>query len=347
MAKFVSGSDWVGRRDSDPTPILYISTSGQVDKRTTKPGQLLKRCGAAYFCVSYAYLCDEKVEDLRELCKYKVLLDSGAHSFHMLAARGKAGGKFFDRDLVKKLHKTDRVKYMKTLMEDFAKKYAKFITKCDRNNVKFDSYITTDFVQSCPDIYARTAHLQELGCRPIPVYHGDASLDWVRKYIDEGHKLLCVGTSRVGKRGRDNIRRYYSTIFELTEKAGVACHGLAITGDLMFEFPWYSVDSTSWMKAAAYGHIVRLDPDLKQRLALVHISNSNAPTVSYGTIDAMSPKVIQAIKEEVEEKGFDFKLLRSSLNERALYNTKVFMDAIEKHTQMIKGTRWKSWKNVL
>jgi hypothetical protein len=147
-----------------------------------------------------------------------------------------------------------------------------------------------------------------------------------------------------GKASNLGKRRYFDMVFNLTERHGVACHGFAVTGDWMFEFPWYSVDSLTWLKAAAYGKIIDIRPE-KQRVALIHISDHYSARTAYGTIEALAPGTRKALQKSVESRGFDFDLMRKDITYRSLFNARVFVDAVEAHTT--RGGVWKNWIPLL
>lgn len=335
-------SDFIGRQPGDTSPILYLSgTAGTKDWDEAK---FTRATGGKWRCFSYAYTGEDSPLRARRHMKSlewcmthggRVFMDSGAHSFHNLRSKGSTMARTVD--------KASRGKFVDELQERFILGYAAYIKECYAKGWHFDFYVTFDCEKRCKVIRRMTDQLFELGIYPVPVYHGDSSLDWVRRYIDDGHKIIGVGVNRIGKNQPDGVRRYHESVFNLTEKHGIACHGFAVTGDMMWEFPWYSCDSTTWLKAAAYGKLVDIIPE-KQRVALVHVS-SRAISSGYGTVEGLSPGVQKYLRDKVEKEGYDYDRIRTDLLYRATYNAKMFMQAIKLRSR--NKLKWQAWTSVI
>jgi hypothetical protein len=315
--------------------------SGTAGSKTWSEPEFKKLTGTRYRCFSYAYcgrpspLYQRRHKNAMEWCLehgVDIMMDSGAHSFHTLVSRGQSV--------------TFNIKGKQIDLRQFMQDYADFVKQYSdkKSKSQFHWYVTLDYKRECPVIWEATKMLRDFGIRPVPVYHGDSSLDWLRRYIDAGHKLIGVGIHRQGtKRGRDGVRSYYDSIFDLTERQKVACHGFAVTGDYMFQYPWYSVDSTTWLKAAAFGKIIQIVPD-RHRVALVHVSNRFAASTGYGTLDQFQGNVAKSVQFEIESFGFDFERVRNDLSYRASYNAFVFNKAIE--SRQFQGV-WQPWQKIL
>lgn len=235
-------SDFVGVIDSDPHPILYLS--GSTGAHGVNEDMLTKVSGSNFRCFSFAYTGTEspvyakvQADALHECMEkgYRIFLDSGGHTFHNFRYKNWGMKKLGLVDMPR----ADRAKALDKLMRHFLESYALYVKKCYDAGYAFDFYVTFDAERRCALIRELTDELFKLGIHPVPVYHGDASLDYVRRYIDEGHKLIGVGTSLEGKRNKLTRQRYYASVIELCGKHNVKCHGFAITGDMMFQFPWY------------------------------------------------------------------------------------------------------------
>ena len=163
-------------------------------------------------------------------------------------------------------------------------------------------------------VYAATKRLQELGIRPIPVYHGDASITWLHKYIDAGHKLIGL-SKRYFIGNRNGLRRYYDQVFNITEKYGVSCHGFACTGSEMWTYPWYSVDSTMIPKVSM-GNLLY---PTGNTLAKVFISER-----------ATTHQVDAALLEQIKKHGFSLKELSTNRTRRVSFNSIMLHEFTEK-----------------
>ena len=91
--------------------------------------------------------------------------------------------------------------------------------------------------------------------RVVAVWHTAESKRWLDKYLDMGVPYLGIGG--VAEKGPtrlkilQEIRQYLSS-----RQSGIKLHGFGLTTfDTMSALPWYSVDSSTWVKASAYGII--------------------------------------------------------------------------------------------
>lgn len=94
--------------------------------------------------------------------------------------------------------------------------------------------------------------------RPMPVIHYGTPLKWLKKYLRRDHEYIALGGL-----GQEVHRNQYiewadsafSVICGGKEKTPQAkVHGFAVTSfALMRRYPWYSVDSTSWLLHAVRG----------------------------------------------------------------------------------------------
>ena len=145
--------------------------------------------------------------------------------------------------------------------------------------------------------------LEAQGIFPLPVVHGgDGPLDWLRQYLDEGYRF--IGISRPLRRGSlSEALSSFDRIFNLVDRyrEDVYLHGFAVTDvELMFRFPWFSVDSASWLRTTAYGSILMIR---EGRLTKIYVSK-RFPQRSASARD------LAWAKETVESHGFDFELMR-------------------------------------
>ncbi len=98
-------------------------------------------------------------------------------------------------------------------------------------------------------------HLKDLGVPALPVYHYGEDPKWLDVFVAETD-YICLG-GMVSITGADRMRWLDSTFKRaLKLRPQVRIHGLGI-GDLSLieRFPWYSVDSTTWLRLAAMGNI--------------------------------------------------------------------------------------------
>ena len=326
-------AEWVGQRPEDPKPIVYFSGIRSF-KGYGGEEALHTATGWQHRCFSYAYVGEGSEQYMKqsfEAMRYcldnevKVFLDSGAFSFfNTLAKLGR------DEKYIRK----------------YIRRYAEWVYQMGPQ--AFDFYVNFDYIQKCPVIYQVLKDLQELGLRPVPVYHGDSSIDWFQRYIDEGHKLIGLGTMRTRRVSHREKRRFFDMCFNVAAKHGVALHGFAVTGQNMFRYPWYSVDSTSWVIAAVNGQIITIDTARKSVVNLhVSVEKGGATPrnlMGSATLD-LGEDVMRGLKKDALVRGFKWEDLQQSAYYRAVYNVRRFMDAATK-IDNTKGARNK-WQNII
>lgn len=108
--------------------------------------------------------------------------------------------------------------------------------------------------------YKHLKLLEGKGLRPVPVVHYKASMDWLVKYINEGYPLIGLG-GLVGSISDLSCAKWIDRCFDIVcQDDGHPCvklHGFGVTShEFLLRYPWYSVDSTTWTKHGAYGHIL-------------------------------------------------------------------------------------------
>lgn len=300
-------------------PIVYLSHS--VVHTTELENEFLDCTGVRYRCCSFVYLHPEAIYwTPRAWEGYKVnvsrgnhiMMDSGAFSFQMFLF------KHLETPNIDGLRKKTIDLYV-----DFCKKHSK----------NWDFYVTFDYVREVEVVWKITKELEARGLKPVPVYHGDSSLDWIKKYLDAGYTRIGCSPLLGVRSSHKNLRFYLDNLFRTVEPYKVKLHGFAMTSmSTMFAYPWYSVDSSSWSRTSSYGCVYVVDVG-KNTMGTVHVSMVSASNKnSYSNLAKESQ---QSIRDQIEKRGFDFDLLRTSVTYRHIYNGWLFshLDQFKKQIQ--------------
>jgi hypothetical protein len=109
------------------------------------------------------------------------------------------------------------------------------------------------------DSYQNLKKLENIVGRGVvlPVHHVRDKDRWLQKYLDEGYRHICLG-GMVAESTPD-LRKLLDRLWSkyLCNRNGTAkvkVHGFGLTiEELMFRYPWHSVDSTSWVKYSGFG----------------------------------------------------------------------------------------------
>ena len=318
-------------KSSLPKPLVYLVGGFTVPE--TKAQDWLERSGCQFRCYSYAYVrpgaffYDERVHQLMEYDIQQglgIMMDSSAHSFHNFLKMGNT------------VRKEVRHQNVALLRDQVIKDYVAFVKSREKD---FDFYVNFDYVRDSPVIYNVLKQLEKMGIKSMPVFHGDAGFSWLERYFDEGYDYICIGTVA---RSWEALKRYYGKIFELGAKYGknVKFHGLACTGfNVIFGWPWYSVDSSSWAKIGGYGQLVLPSP-ITNRLQYVHVSERETHMPS--SFNHMEKSVQRGLQKMIEGLGFDFELLRTSVYERGVFNAFIFANIHKWRPQEPLFAKWRS-----
>ena len=174
----------------------------------------------------------------------KFILDSGAHSLY---------NKFVRAAKTRTYNFYDSKEFW-----NFADKYAEFLLKYKD---KIDTYVNLDVIFN-PE---KTLEVQEYfekkyNLRPLPVIHFGEDHKYMKIYIDKGYDYIGIGGL-----GQEVTRETYTAWADplftnhICDENGypkIKTHGFAMTSPvLLLRYPWYTVDSTTFVKNAAYGLI--------------------------------------------------------------------------------------------
>ena len=320
----------------DTQPIVYLSSylSKKRGMSAQEEVEILRKQGLVkYRCFSHAFCCKGGVhfnkyigETLKESIKagMRVMMDSGAFSFHA------AQRKF-----------TRRGTTLEQFRDQVIESYVEF---CRKYSNQWDFYVTFDYRIHGPTVYEMTKKLEGLGMRPVPVFHGDDGIQWLERYCEDGHKLICVGGTRVitGRSSYRGVRSYYDEVFNLAEKYGVKLHGLAQTApSYMFQYPWASLDSATWARYGNRGMLLTLNEKTAQ-MGQLHVSDRYSDhSPSYNRLTRGAKRQVE---RQVEEMGFDFQQIRTSGFWRSIYNAKMFTVIMPKLKEIAQRGRveWES-----
>lgn len=230
---------------------------------------------------------------------YPVFIDSGAFTLYNknVVEKGFKGGyEWFKTD--------EFIKYLDSYA-DFIKKHQDVINLYASVDVIFNPEMTWESQQ-----YLEREH----GLSPIPTIHFNTPLKWVKHYLDSGYEYIALGG--LGQAiGMAPYVHWADEVFDYicsqpSREPVCKVHGFAMTSNrLMMRWPWYSVDSTSWLLLAAFGEIaIPPKKDGKWRFDVpyhtLRVSTRPAEKKGRGLKDT-NTKVLNALFQEyIDEKGF-------------------------------------------
>lgn len=172
--------------------------------------------------------------------KLSLFLDSGAHSLY--------------NQLIKK----EGYGYADTqAFWDYVDAYAEFVKEHEEC---LDVYVNVDVIRNPDATWEVQKYLEkEHGLHPLPVVHYGVSEKRLRQYMD---RYDYIGIGGLGQEiTKAKFMPFCDGIFNiLTDDRGRPLrktHGFALTSlELLFRYPWYSVDSSSWSVQARFGGVL-------------------------------------------------------------------------------------------
>lgn len=240
---------------------------------------------------SYHYVCGQRYVDAMRLDNVKVFLDSGAFSAHTLGVS------------------IDLPTYC-----DYIKRNLDIIRVED--NAIMASVL--DGIGDPLKTYQNQLAMEQLGAKPLPCFHFGEDERYLEYYV-KNYDYITLG-GMVG-RSSDVLIKWLDKIWEkyLVDSTGyprLKVHAFGITAfPIMERYPWYSVDSSSWIQSAAFGTIVT------PKYGTVSVSSKSPSRHKQGQHATTLTEIEQDVLfKYLEEQGFTYERLSEVYESRAAYN---------------------------
>lgn len=160
--------------------------------------------------------------------------------------------------------------------------------------------------------------MEALGVRPLPCFHYGEDERYLEYYIANYDYITLGGMVPIStpqlKLWLDRLWDKYLT--DGAGKAKVKVHGFGLTTvSLMERYPWYSVDSSSWVQTARVGGMLLL-PEAK----VINVSNQSPNRrVQDQHIDSLPLEQRMAIEAKLQACGVDTNRMRETYLSRWCY----------------------------
>jgi hypothetical protein len=126
------------------------------------------------------------------------------------------------------------------------KKYAKWCLKGDA-----DYYANLDVIGDAEKTLENQKYMESQGCHPIPCYHIGEDMKYLDYYCENYDYVALGGMINTTIQKAEKI---LNVIF--TKYPNQKFHGFSMTSvRLIQQYPWHSVDSTSWLVGEIYGRL--------------------------------------------------------------------------------------------
>lgn len=271
---------------------LYTSNFdklGTVYSRLTDAEKTM-RDSCTNFLESYHYIHSQRYVDKIRRDGIKVFLDSGAFSAYSQGVTIDIG------------------------------RYCDYIHR-NADIIEFPSVL--DAIGDYRETWRNQAEMERRGVNPLPCFHYGEPEEVLEYYIANYDYITIGGMVPIStpqlKIWLDRIWADYLTHPDGTPKVKV--HGFGLTSlPLMFRYPWYSVDSSTWVQWAANGMIL-----IPGKAGQVDVSNKSSRRKQRGQhLDSVTLIETFAIETEIRSFGGDPDRLRDLYYARWAWNCWAF-----------------------
>jgi len=276
---------------------LYTSNfdiEGRLFNRLTE-AEKEHRKAVRYYLESYHYIHRQSFIDKIRKDKIQVFLDSGAFSA-------------FTKGI-----EVDMPAYCRYIQEN-----KDIILEIDGNVCAS----VLDSIGSAQGTYENQLAMERLGVRPLPCFHYGEDERYLEWYISHYDHITLGGMVPIST---PQLKLWLDRIWEkyLTDGSGRArlkVHGFGLTTlSLMERYPWFSVDSSSWVQIAATGNI------LLPGYGVIAVSD-NSPTLKQANrhLDNLPRIQTTAVEDLITTSGFEPDRLRKEYISRWVFNCNSF-----------------------
>lgn len=197
-------------------------------------------------------------------------------------------------------------------------------------------------------------YMESKGLTPLPVYHRGEDLQWLQKMINEGYTYICVAPHAPSV--EDKIL-FLDIVFDfICDEEGyprINLHALGTTSvHILFRYPWFSSDSTTWSRAGRYGDIFipQLGEDgnfiYNKSPMIVGVCKEERNMKRHiNHLYCLPKQVRQKMEKYINDKGYSLEELSSNWVKRDELNLVYWMD-VEKYAKIEKFDRTLMMKGI-
>lgn len=206
------------------------------------------------------------------------------------------------------------------------RKYCDYILRNDDIIEKVDGIVLASVLDGIGDplkTYQNQLAMEAMGVRPLPCFHYGEDERYLEWYIANYEYITIGGMVPIST---PQLKLWLDRIWEkyLTDGSGrpkIKVHGFGLTTvSLMERYPWYSVDSSSWVQIARVGGML-LMPEAR----VINVSNqSPSRRVEGQHLNTLTPPLRQAVIKKLEACGVDTERMQETYLSRWCYGIWAF-----------------------
>jgi len=178
--------------------------------------------------------------------------------------------------------------------------------------------------------------MEQMGVRPLPCFHYGEDERYLEWYIKNYDYITLGGMVPIST---PQLFHWLDRIWDkyLTDGSGrprLKVHGFGLTTQTLMErYPWYSVDSSSWVQIAANGNI------LVPGLGAMSVSTNSPSAKQYNRhLNTIPDLQREGLVKRITEQGFDIERLQMEYVSRWTYNCWAFTYINENLLNTMPGT---------
>lgn len=210
-----------------------------------------------------------------------------------------------------------------------------YIAFVKENSHFFWQYFNLDVIGDAEASIKNQRIMEKAGLSPIPVFHVGEPFSYLEMYAKE-NELISLGCV-VLKKNVNRLVKWIDDCFGVVDKIGNKnkIHGLGIGNvKLIYKYPWYSVDNSSWITGSQYGSVLIPvlgrdgKPDFERSQRVIFSQESvdnrtdsflkNAHFNSYSDLERMQMESV------LSKFGFSIEELKTSHHSRLYYNIEYY-----------------------
>lgn len=195
-------------------------------------------------------------------------------------------------------------------------KYCRFIN--DNSDIIGQASVL-DVIGDAEGTFQNQLAMEKLGAKPLPCFHFGEDVKYLKHYI-ANYEYITIG-GLVGQKNRRNLVAWLDYIWGdyLTDASGrprLKVHAFGVTSvPIIQRYPWWSVDSSSWVQWAKVGSI------FSPSFGAIMMSNQSSFAKQEGKhFNTFSPIERAAIMAEFDRAGFTPEQLAEVNDMRCVFN---------------------------
>jgi hypothetical protein len=122
-------------------------------------------------------------------------------------------------------------------------------------NCKAPYYAALDVMHNAEKTEENLLYMESKGLKPIPTFHVDSPDEFLIHMLNGKYDYIALG-GMVTKKNKLGLMKRLDEIWKIIIKYNekIKVHGFGMTSEkIMMYYPWYSIDSSSWVSSAIFG----------------------------------------------------------------------------------------------